>query len=163
MSKRLRRGLMILLALVFLGSLGGLLWTANDRQKALEDYEEAAALVSAPDFSSPPSEPAPNPASDPYWFPEGVDIMDPYGKTLQEMDLTELREANLDALGWIVIPDTPINYPLLQAEDNSYYLHHTWKRESRAAGAIFLDWRHRPSLSDFNTLVCGTRMTHNYV
>lgn len=161
MRKRLRQGLIILLALVFLISLGGVLWTAYDRQRALEDYEEAAALAGAPDFSSPPSEPVPNPASDPYWFPEGEDIMDPYGKVLQEMDLTELREANQDALGWIVIPDTPINYPLLQAEDNRYYLRHTWNRESRAAGAIFLDCRNSPSLSDFNTLVFGHRMKNN--
>ena len=60
----------------------------------------------------------------------------------------ELQKENSDIVGWIEIPNSNISYPVLQGEDNSYYMTHNYKREYSKDGSIFLDkdydWR-KPS------------------
>ena len=45
------------------------------------------------------------------------------------IDLKSLKEINPEVMGWIRIPDTPIDYPLLQGTDNKYYLKHTYDNQ----------------------------------
>lgn len=52
-----------------------------------------------------------------------------------------LTGAYPDAIGWLIIPGTNINYPLMQGEDNDFYLHHAYDGSHLSAGSIFLDWR----------------------
>lgn len=51
----------------------------------------------------------------------------------------KLVEQNPDTVGWIQVPNTPIDYPVVQAKDNNYYLTHTFAKEYNAAGCPFLD------------------------
>lgn len=46
-----------------------------------------------------------------------------------------------DVVGWLYIPDTPINYPIMQRDDNDFYLHHAYDGSSLKSGSIFLDYR----------------------
>ncbi|MDE6086966.1 MAG: class B sortase, partial [Oscillospiraceae bacterium] len=57
-----------------------------------------------------------------------------------------LTEAYPDAVGWLYLPDTNINYPLMQGEDNAFYLHHAYDGSSLSAGSVFLDYRCEPRL-----------------
>lgn len=50
----------------------------------------------------------------------------------------ELQQENEDVKGWIQIEDTNINYPLLQATDNDYYLTRNYKKEKSSYGSIFI-------------------------
>ena len=77
---------------------------------------------------------------------------------LKELNLAELRKTNPDVLGWIRIPGTKLDYPLLQAEDNQYYLKRTWKGERNNAGSIFLECKVKDDFSDFNTIIYGHNM-----
>ena len=54
-------------------------------------------------------------------------------------DYKDLYEKNNDLIGWISIPDTNIDYPVLQGKDNEYYLSHNFKGKNDANGAIFAD------------------------
>jgi len=65
---------------------------------------------------------------------------------------------NGDVLGWISIPGTNISYPLLQAEDNTWYLWHNWDGVENLAGSIFYECKTNPDRSDFNTIIYGHRM-----
>lgn len=77
------------------------------------------------------------------------------------MSFEDLQKINSDVIGWLTIFDTNIDYPLVQAEDNEYYLNHNPKREPEGSGALFLDYRNDPKFSDFNTLIFGHHMAHN--
>lgn len=57
-----------------------------------------------------------------------------------------LTEAYPDAIGWLYLPDTNINYPLMQGEDNAFYLHHAYDGSQLSAGSVFLDCRCEPRL-----------------
>lgn len=71
------------------------------------------------------------------------------------VDLDSLKEINEDTIGWIQIPDTEIDYPILQAEDNERYLRRTITGESNKAGCIFADFRVKTPFKEANTLVYG--------
>ena len=77
---------------------------------------------------------------------------------LWSVDLGQLQQANEDVLGWIAIPGTQLDYPILQGEDNQYYLNHTWQGKRNAAGSVFLECKMQPDLSGFNTIIYGHNM-----
>ena len=52
-----------------------------------------------------------------------------------------LNTAYPDAIGWLYIPDTVINYPVMQSGDNSYYLDHAYDGSPLKAGTVYLDCR----------------------
>lgn len=73
--------------------------------------------------------------------------------------LSALRVQNSDLAGWITIPDTRIDYPIVHTTDNDYYLNHGFDRSYLAAGAIFVDYRNSKTLSDnYNTVIYGHNM-----
>ena len=50
------------------------------------------------------------------------------------------REANPDTIGWLSIPGTEIDYPVMYTpEDPDFYLNHGFDREPSAGGMIYLD------------------------
>ena len=55
-----------------------------------------------------------------------------------------LTAAYPDAIGWLYVPDTNINYPLMQGGDNEFYLHHAYDGSYLSAGSVFLDCRCEP-------------------
>jgi len=89
---------------------------------------------------------------------EAVLESDPNIQALLEIDLAALRAVNEDVIGWIRIPDTKIDYPLLQWTDNDFYLKHTWKQVSNGSGSIFMECQNSPDFSDFNTIIYGHNM-----
>lgn len=72
-----------------------------------------------------------------------------------KVDFDALREINPDVVGWIYIPDTGINYPIVQAGNNTTYLHRTFQRKDSHVGAIFLDALCNPDFSSFNSIIYG--------
>lgn len=69
--------------------------------------------------------------------------------------LAELQEANPDAAAWLTVPGTAIDFPIVQGEDNAYYLNHDLAGERSKLGVPFLDVRCRRDFTDFNSIVYG--------
>jgi len=58
--------------------------------------------------------------------------------------ILDLQEKNPDVVGWIELAGTEIDYPIVQAEDNAFYLKKDWLGQDNSAGAIFMDFRNDP-------------------
>lgn len=167
-----RRAALLLLALVFAASLTGVLYKLVQYRQGDQVNSEAEGLASLPDLTALPAPipPLPQPAEEdagasssadssapPTAQPETPVYVDPYADALRSMDFTALRTVNSDVLGWILIPGTNVSYPLLQGDDNQYYLNHTWKRTKNSLGSIFMEQYNSSDLSDFHTLIYGHR------
>lgn len=74
-----------------------------------------------------------------------------------EIDFDMLKKENSEIVGWIKIPDTRINYPIVQGMDNSKYLYTLFNGEQGGSGCIFADYRDNV-FKDSLTIVYGHRM-----
>lgn len=63
------------------------------------------------------------------------------------IDWKALKEKNPEVVGWILIPDTDISYPIVQGSDNSYYLNHTFEKKGKLCRCYFYGCRRRCFLS----------------
>lgn len=59
---------------------------------------------------------------------------------------TDLYEENHDLAGWISIEGTPIDYPVMQCDDNFYYLHHDFYKNDSKYGCLYVK-----DIADINT------------
>ena len=66
--------------------------------------------------------------------------------TKEDTDLPEvldeykkLYNSNKKLIGWLKIDDTNIDYPVMQTNNNEYYLEHNMNQEKDRNGALFLD------------------------
>jgi len=80
---------------------------------------------------------------------------------LAEIDHEKLKEMNEDYQCWIFAPGTQIDYPVVQCEDNSYYLKRMFNREKNSAGTLFIDYRNLTDFQDPNTLIYGHHMRND--
>ena len=69
------------------------------------------------------------------------------------VDIGNLKVKNKDTVGWINVNNTNINYPFVQANDNYYYLNHSFDNSVNKAGWVFLDYRNDNNLSDKNNII----------
>ncbi len=77
--------------------------------------------------------------------------------TERMLQVQELKKENEDIVGWIDIKGTNINYPVLQGEDNEYYLKHNYKHQYISTGSIFLDRNFDFNIPSTNLLIYGHR------
>lgn len=74
------------------------------------------------------------------------------------IDWASLYAINPDVVAWVIIPNTPISYPVVQTTDNTTYLKTTFEKEKNSCGAIFMDSRNCADFSDKNTVIYGHNM-----
>ncbi|MCI8886679.1 MAG: class B sortase [Hungatella sp.] len=150
--------LMAVLVLMSAAGLAVIIQKNLDYKKGADDYSEAEQIAGIQEWGKPvKGEPTGQEKGQEKKSEESA-IEDPYMQSLSGMDLGPLQEINDDVMGWIIIPDSQVSYPVLQGEDNSYYLNRTWKKEKSAVGCIFLECEVSRDLSDFNTIIYGHKM-----
>lgn len=71
-----------------------------------------------------------------------------------------LHEQNSDFAGWLTIPGTEIDYPVMQAvpESSDFYLTHNYDGQEDINGSIFLDSRNDYEQQDDNLIIYGHNM-----
>lgn len=72
-----------------------------------------------------------------------------------EVNFSELKKRNSETVGWIVIENTVINYPIVQTINNETYLNYTFEKRKNHAGAIFLDSQNNSDFSSDHSILYG--------
>jgi len=104
----------------------------------------AQPVVSTPSSSSPP-------VSEPVILPDNP------------IDFTAQKAKNPHVVGWIQIPGTVINYPVMQSGNDvpeNFYLNHAPDRSYRRAGSIYIQQMNKSDFSHPNTLIYGHNMAN---
>ena len=74
-------------------------------------------------------------------------------------DLTALAAENSDCVGWLTIPDTGIDYPVMHTPDDpEHYLRRDFYGESASGGTPFLDGRNLAEAENQNLILYGHNM-----
>lgn len=152
MSKKLRWALIILFLTIAVISGGVTVHKIISYEQGAENYEEAeqlAGIVVTEPEEEEEEEKNPLPQIN--------------AENLTNLNLAALQEVNSEVLGWILIPGTPISYPLMDGTDNEYYLNRTWDREWNWMGAIFLEKLSNPNFTDFNTIIYGHNVRNGHM
>ena len=147
-TKRLNgRVAAVCLMLSGLGTAAVFGWKAYSMQQEYEigdeAYDKFADLVKAEE------EPEEGPAFSEAEETEG---------TAPTVDLEAAQEVNSDIVAWLNSPDTVIDYPVCQGEDNSYYLFHLADGTYNRNGCLFIDCENRKDFTDDNTIIYGHHM-----
>ncbi|AIY84337.1 sortase, SrtB family [Clostridium baratii str. Sullivan] len=69
----------------------------------------------------------------------------------------ELIKRNEDYKMWIEVPNTNIDYPVVQGKDNDFYLNHDFNKKESSSGAIFIDYKNNIE-KDKNIVIYGHNM-----
>lgn len=162
-KKKVLRILTIVLAGVFVLSAGGFLMT-------LYEYYEEKKIYSAAqeEYLGPPKEEEPAPSEEPE-EPAAEEPEEPAQEAPAEpakpaftpdqgVDFERLTALNSDIFGWIWIPGTNVNYPLLRCDDNNDYIRTSYTGKPNRVGSIFLDKACPSDLTMRNTVIYGHNM-----
>ena len=75
---------------------------------------------------------------------------------LEAYDWDALCSENEDTKGWLCIPDTLIDFPVVGTHDNAFYLSHDFSGDKDKAGCPFMD--KDTEIWDFNRVIYGHNM-----
>lgn len=140
--------IILILAAIMLVSGGLSIKRYMEDQKAKAEYDRLAEL--ARETTAPPETEAPETLPQ-ETEPEEVPYVSP-------INFPELKEENPDTIGWIRVPDTNIDYPVVQGTDNDFYLNHDFYGKESIGGAIYLDFESRGDFEGRNNILYGHNM-----
>lgn len=127
--------------------------------------EEAPARTESAAMPTLTPSPAPSPTPDRYAFtgakpwPQVERVPLDESKILPQYQ--ELYALNNDLVGWLTVSDTKIDYPVMQCEDDTYYLSHDFFRKDNKNGLLILDSHCDPFTPSYNLVISGHNRKNN--
>ncbi|MFJ7735886.1 class B sortase [Lysinibacillus sp. NPDC097287] len=70
----------------------------------------------------------------------------------------DLQAVNEHIVGWVSVDGTKLNNPILQTDNNDFYLDHNFKGDYSRAGSVFMDYRNDVTDMSRNTILYGHAM-----
>ncbi len=166
--------------LLVVAAVSGYLWYTEERQYSVgaDVYNEVAHQYTTFHENRPPE-------AAPEAFPTAVslaavsgsgnpdnsgvtsgrsEVVNPYQAELDwirsrySVNFEELQKINPQTVGWIFNEDLSINYPVMQGEDNDYYLTHLVNNKVNKKGSIFVDVHNYYDFTDDTTVIFGHNM-----
>jgi len=117
----------------------------NNTDKNIDDIEKITEIQEVKDSNSTELVNEPTNQESDYWYYVKMPLI--------QVDFNELIKKNSDTVGWIQVNNTNINYPIVQTQDNDYYLDHSYDKSSNEAGWVFMDFRNDANFTNKNTII----------
>lgn len=134
--------IIILLLAVMIFSVGMIVKEADERRQDISDFEKLEDLITEPESEEPVT--------------DNENTTEPVSAQSLR-NLTPLFEQNADCLGWICIPDTSVNYPVMHTpQEPEKYLRRNFEGEYSVSGVPFLEGT--SLLNDTNLIIYGHNM-----
>ena len=73
-------------------------------------------------------------------------------------DFNKLKEQNNETVAWIKVNNINVEYPVVRATNNSFYLNHSFDKSKNSAGWIFADYKNKFDNTDKNIVIYGHNM-----
>lgn len=73
-------------------------------------------------------------------------------------DFDELKDQNEDIYAWITVPETKVDYPILQTEEDNYYLNRNLDHSRGYPGCIYSNKCNSKEFTDYITVFYGHNM-----
>lgn len=70
-------------------------------------------------------------------------------------DFDKLTSINSDTVGWLKVNNTNVNYPVVQTDNNDYYLNYNFYKRKNYNGWVFMDYRNSIETLNQNTIIYG--------
>ena len=140
--------LIVLFSLTLILSLLKIYFWAQDNKKIVDITKEINEIVTPTpieeegELINPPEDKAND-----YW--------DYVKLPFYEVDFTALKEKNPDTIAFIHMQGNNINYPVVQTDNNDYYLKHAYDKSKNSAGWVFMDYRNNITDLSENTVIYG--------
>lgn len=74
------------------------------------------------------------------------------------VDFNKLKEQNNETVAWIKVNNTNVEYPVVRATNNSFYLNHSFDKSKNSSGWIFADYKNKFDNTDKNIVIYGHNM-----
>ena len=74
------------------------------------------------------------------------------------VDFNKLKEQNNETIAWIKVNNTNVEYPVVKATNNSFYLNHSFYKSKNSAGWIFADYKNKFDNTNKNIVIYGHNM-----
>ncbi len=84
-------------------------------------------------------------------------------KLIVNEDIVSLIQENPETVGWLQVNNTNINYPVVQAGNNNYYLNHNYYMEEDNNGWVFMDYRNDTNNLSDNLIIYAHNRYHSGV
>ena len=151
-AKKRKRAVRLLCA----GIVGTICFSAYIAVYLINNRRDQAYYKSLSESFAPPAEIAADPVLQ--WEEPARPLESRQVNRTSVMDFESRRNEAPGIEGWIKIDGTQINYPIMRASDNDYYLTRLPNGTRSSSGSIFMDYRNSPDFSNRNTLIYGHRM-----
>ena len=106
---------------------------------------------------STPASPTPTPQGTVEAEQEEEIILDPEVSPVT-VDFDALSSRNSEIIAWLYCPNTVINYPVVQTDDNMYYLHKDIDGNYSSYGTLFVDCLLEKGFKSTNNVIYGHHM-----
>ena len=137
----------IFLSMIFISIGEIILWKidSNNTNKQTKEINKYANVEEINDSDNTELVNAPENENSDYWY---------YIKfPLINVNFDELKKKNNETVAWINVNNTNINYPIVQTNNNDFYLNHSYDKKYNEAGGVFLDYRNNKNFTDQNTVI----------
>lgn len=161
MKKWMYNALVGIFAAIFLGSAGYLAYYFIHSYIQAKDYDTLSEMVDSNTVTPRPTINEDGTVTEPQNPPSLVEVSDPEtGETVSVLpEFKDLYVLNNDIVGWMTIPGTQINYPVMQTPDQTdYYLKHNFEKEYSSHGCLYAREQCDINTPSDNITIYGHRM-----